>query len=365
MSRPAANLRLGRSLLFSAFLASCLLASAAFPGSPPSLRGAVSVLGVHLLRDGAVWTPHGVVSVAFVAPPAAQHGVFARAYEHYSSAELAAIKAWGADTVRFQVSQPGLDPQNPLYTESFLATVRGAVLAARKIGLNVIVSVQDESQSGETAPAPLPNAATRRVWNVLSPLFNGDLGILYEILNEPRLPATAANWVAWAESMNEAIRTIRASGARNVVIADGLLFAERLNGAPPLTDPAGEVAYAAHPYAHNAEGQREDAWERKFGAFAKTAPVIVTEWTTVPKFYCDADTPSSALAFVRSLHARGIGLTAFAFDFGANRFGSVVQDFRGTPSTYADGVQCGDPGFGPGVMVQDWYRTGVVPNSVR
>ena len=327
--------------------------------------GAITVSGSYLLRDGAVWTPHGLVSIAFVAPPAAQQGVFVNAYKHFSKDELAAMRAWGADTVRIQVSQPGLDPQNPLFTQSFVATVGAAVREARAAGLSVIVSVQDESQSGESNPASLPNEATQRVWQVLAPLFNRDTGILYELINEPQLPVNVANWAAWARSMDAVIMTIRNTGSRNVVVADGLNFAERLDGAPSLTDPLYQVAYAAHPYAHNAAGQTEQIWERNFGSAARTVPVIITEWTTVPKYYCDMNTAVSALAFLHFLQARGIGLTAFAYDFGANRFGSVVQDFKGTPSTFAGGLQCGQPGFGPGTLVQDWYETGFVPNQTE
>lgn len=355
--------RTGRRWLLTSWLFVGGLATAAATGQGPT--GAVSVSGNHLLRDGVPWVSHGFVCIAFVAPPAAQRGRFLDAYQHFSRDELAGMKAWGADTVRFQVSQPGLDPQNPLHTARFVAAVKNAVLDARSVGLNVIVSVQDESQSGEANPVSLPDAATRRVWQVLAPLFNGDAGILYEIINEPRLVATPDHWAAWAAAMNEQIAAIRQTGSRNVVVADGLNFAERLDGAPPLVDPENKVAYASHPYSHKAEDQTPQVWEQKFGRFARSAPVIVTEWTTIPKFYGDQDTPASALAFLHYLQARGIGLSAYAYDFGANRFGSTVQDYQGTPSTFAHGIQAGAPGFGPGVLVQRWYRTGAVPDTLQ
>ena len=109
------------------------------PADAVATTGAVTVRGNHLLRDGVPWIPHGVMMVAFVAPPAVQHGVFTGAYAHYSADEMAGAKAWGADVVRFQVSQPGTDPQNPLYTTEFVEKVRGAVLASRAAGLDVIV----------------------------------------------------------------------------------------------------------------------------------------------------------------------------------------------------------------------------------
>ncbi|MBE7157958.1 MAG: cellulase family glycosylhydrolase, partial [Rhodospirillales bacterium] len=228
-----------------------------------------------------------------------------------------------------------------------------------------IVSVQDESQSGEAHPVALPDAATQRVWQVLAPLFNGDRGILYEILNEPQPAPNPAHWKAWAAAMNAQIAAIRRTGSRNVIVADGLNFAERVGGAPHLSDPANQVAYASHPYFHHAADQTPAVWEEKFGRFARTAPVIITEWTTIPKYYSDRNTPTAALAFLRYLQSRGIGLTAFTYDFEGDKFGSVVHGFAGTPSTFANGIRPGDPDFGPGTLVQQWYRTGAVPATIQ
>ena len=343
-----------------------LPALTAAPSAAAKTSGTVSVAGNTLLRDGAVWVSHGVVSIAFVAPPAAQSGVFLDAYQHYSTDELAAMRVWGADTVRFQVSQPGLDPKNALFDLNFAFTVIQAVRDARAEGLNVIVSVQDESQSGQEGQSTvLPNAATRRVWQMLAPFFNGDRGILYEMLNEPQLPPNPANWAAWACAMNEVITTIRQTGSKNVVVADGLGYAEHLDGAPALTDPENEVAYAAHPYFHSAADQKPQAWATKFGNFAQTAPVIITEWTTIPSYYHDANTAHAALKFLHYLESRGIGLSAYAYDFSGDLFGSVVHGFDGVPSTFANGLEPDEPDYGPGTLVQQWYLTGSVPTTLE
>lgn len=311
----------------------------------------VSIRGGQLVRNGQSWTPHGLVQIAFVAPPAAQTGVFAEAYRRYSPSDYAQMRRRGMDCVRIQVSQPGLDPQNRLFDPVFRARVVDAVRAARAAGLVAIVSVQDESQSGESDVAALPNDATRRVWRSLAPEFADDSGVMYELLNEPNLPPSPENWRLWADAMNHTIAVVRRTGAQNVVVADGLLYAERLGAAPDLDDPAGQVAYASHPYAHDANGQKPAAWDRKFGDFAARHPVIVTEWTTVPTYYCDADTPRYAAAFLAYLERRGIGLTTYAWDFSGPKFGSAYHGFPPQPTTY-EGKSCGDPGFGPGMLVE-------------
>ena len=303
------------------------------------------------MRNGHPWAAHGLVQIAFVAPPAAQTGVFVEAYRNYSPTDYAQMRRRGFDSVRIQVSQPGLDPQSRLFDPAFRGRVVDAVRAARAAGLVAIVSVQDEKQSGETDVAALPNDGTRRVWRSLAPIFAGDDGVVYELLNEPNLAPSPGNWRLWADAMNRTIAVVRRAGARNVVVADGLLFAERLGAALDLDDPTGQVAYGSHPYAHDANGQRPASWDQKFGDFARRHPVIVTEWTTVPQYYCDADTPRYAAAFIDYLERRGIGLTAYAWDFSGPKFGSAYHGFPAQPTSY-EGKVCGDPGFGPGMLLE-------------
>ena len=338
----------------------------------PPTPGKVHVSGTTLLRDGAPWTPHGLNMIAFVAPPAAQSGVFLQAYQHYSPAELSSLRTWGADTVRFQVSQPGLDPQNALYTQTFLDQVHAAVLDARAAGLNVLVSIQDEAQSGEQTPMQLPNAATLRVWSELAPLFNDDTGILYELMNEPEPGPSAANWTDWQNAMNAVIAEVRATGSTNVVVADGLSYATSLNGAPSLTDSAHEVVYAVHPYFHSADAETSSAWDTKWGTFAATSPVLVTEWTTVANaaqsgstYFCDSTTAGAALALLDYLAAKKIGMIAFAYDFSGNVFGSAAYGFPAKSSSFAGDAGCGSAGYGPGTVLQDWFRTGAVPTTLE
>jgi hypothetical protein len=321
------------------------------------------------MRNGVLWNPHSVQLIAFVAPPAAQTSYFTAAYAHFSNAEISALQAWGADTVRIQVSQPGADPQNSLYTAAFVSQVQAAVAFARSIGLNVILCDQDESQSGETNPAAVPNAATIRVWQNLAPLFNADTGILYETMNEPSLVPNAANWATWQTAQNAVIAAIRATGSKNVIIADGLNYAEVLNGAPALTDPLNSIAYAAHPYFQS--GFTNSTFATAFGNYASSAPVIVTEWSTTTAQYCDANTPALALYLLQYLQSRNIGINGYAYDnpglanYNLGTEGTIVQDFSGTPTTFANNIQCGALGFGPGKLLQDWYRTGTVPTTLQ
>ena len=375
----AAAFSLACALLLSPFSGSALAAPPQphAPGAPPRT---ITVRGTSFLLDGRPWTPHGVVSVAFNQAPAVreqQNGLFAQAYRHLDAAELQAMRAWGADSVRFQVSQPALDPQDKLYAPGFLPEIEHAVQEAHDAGLPVILSVQDEKGSGEpNPPTPLPNAATARVWQQLAPAFRSDRAAMFELLNEPEPLPNPPDWAAWQRSMNSTIRVIRQTGAANVLIVDGLNFAERLSDAPRLNDPLGQLAFADHPYPHNAEDQTEAGWDRKFGRFAATAgaPVLITEWSDENEpdnvfAYCDSSTPEATLTFLRYLDSRHIGLMAMAWDLPNQpkvpRDGRLMRDFNGTPTTLSGGTSCHDPQFGPGTVVQQWYRTGEVPRTLE
>jgi len=342
-------------------------------GTTPTVTGKITVSGTNVLRDGTPWVMHGAQIIAFVAPPAAQTTYFLAAYQHYSTAELLALQSWGANAVRFQVSQPGLDPQNALFNAAFLTQIQGAVTYARSIGLNVIVCVQDEVQSGETSPAMVPNAATVRVWQELAPLFNADTGIMYEILNEPYLTPSTQNWATWQTAMSTVIAAIRATGSTNAMIADGLSYAQILTGAPAPTDALNQVIYAEHPYFEGTTTELPATWAANWGTFAATEPVMITEWSTTTTNYCDANTPTAALGLLQYIAAHNLGLNGNAYDNPGSvtignyaTLGSIVQDFNGTPTTFlGTGAACGGVGFGPGKLIQNYYKTGSVATVLQ
>jgi len=333
--------------------------------------GKVTISGNELLKDGVQWTPKGLQLNAFVASPAVAAGVYLQAYQHFTLGELSSLQTWGADTVRFQIGQPELDPQSSLYTAAFVAQVQAAVTQARTLGLNVILSVQDAASTGETAPTSLPNAGTTRAWTTLLTVANGDQGILFEMFSEPPLSSTPTNWTSWQTAFQALVTAIRGAGAKNVLLIDGLegggtTFA----GAPALSDPLGQMGYAVEPWFF-ANYRTTAAYDTAFGNLAATNVVVATAWSTLNggayTEYCGPTTPADAQTLLNYLLTKKIGVTGFAFDDPGvgttlDLIGTVVQDLNGTPTSFAGGtLVCGDAGFGPGAMMQTEFKTGVVP----
>lgn len=383
------------------FCAAVLASSASnLSAQNAELTGQVTVAGNQLMRDGKPWLPHGYFQIAFAVPPAAfgitlpggkpSNPAFQIAYTNYSPTEYADMRRFGADSVRINIAEDGADPDNSYYFDrQWLKKVVGAIQSARAAGLSVIISIQDEEQTG-SKKSKLPNAATQRVWRELAPIFGHDRGVLFELYNEPNLHPksspdqvpSAADWELWAKAMNETLTLVRAVGAVNVVVADGLVDAQQLSGAPQLNDPLNQVAYASHPYPSGSTeaigdyNQTENAWNQKFGDLAETEPVIVTEWGT--GYFCDSKTPQAVVNFLTYLQKHNVGLEAVAWDWGLYTFASAVQGFPNsvlsslltpTGSAACSAATGFTPGmgkgsktaFGPGKVIESWYLSGKVP----
>ena len=342
----------------------------------PTGSGAAQVIDNKLTRDGRPWTPHGFYQIAFEVPPAVAAQLATRtvdpqtfwqiAAQNYSPQEYVDMRRAGADSVRLQVAQTGMDPENPLFDSRYAAKAIGAVLSARKAGLTVILSIQDEPQTGSVTQAPLPDDATRRIWTYLAPIYGRDPGVIYELYNEPSPAPSPQNWTAWKSAMDETIRTIRNMGARNVLVADGLGQGKVLDGAPLLDDPDNQVVYSSHPYANNADQQLQNFYAAEFAAFSQRAPVIISEWG--PTFYCDQNTASYTVEFQKFINGLGIGLEAAIWDFSGPHFRTVNWNFPATQTSTFIGPEghvqsCAVDGNGPGKTVEAWYRSGTPPNS--
>jgi len=330
----------------------------------PFSGGQVVVAGKELLRDGRPWIPHAFYQIAFEVAPAdlarADHKFWTTAYQHYTPKEYQGMHEAGADSVRLQISQAAADPTSPKFDKAFLDKALDAVRAARQAGLTVIVSIQDESHVPGDKPIDLPDNGTRRVWQEIAPQFANDQGVLYELLNEPRLKPNPLDWQQWAQAMNATIQTVRLAGARNVVIADGLDIGQVIDGAPMLADS--QVAYASHPYALNGSDQTRGAWDAKFGTFVQHAPVIITEWGS-GAYYCDTNTPESTVKFINYLQEHRVGLVIGTWDWAPGGFGSYRWDFPNGKLSKFSGLACRQNGYGSGEVVRTWYKTGVPANS--
>jgi len=301
-----------RGWLAAAALALCLAGTAGAGRAADD----VSVEGNRFYRDGAPWVAEGVTLVGLASPEQrlGKRPTYAAARAAFGSGTLAEVERYGADLVRFQVSQAGLDPKSKTYDPSYRDDVLDAIALTRAAGLNVIVSMR-LALTGPRELPHLPTATTRRAWRALAGDLGGDRGILLEIFNEPSVdPRTPAEWKPWQDSMQSVIDVLRKAGAENVLLVDGAQYARSFAGAPLLDDPLGQIGYAVHPYLGR-YNQTRAQWQRKFGDLARTHPVMATEFNAqAGGSYCRPELAEQAADLLEYLHQQRIGLVAWALD---------------------------------------------------
>jgi hypothetical protein len=324
------------------------------------------------------WLSRGVVLQGFVRPLATlqteaptdqEAAALLNARMNYDAVELAAIKAYDADTIRFQISQPALDPNSPLHDANYFNDVVSAIKTARQAGFVVMIMMQDEAITGETSQHPLPINETQSDWDLLTTAFGSDRGVVFELYNEPNLLASPANWQLWlsggsvqeqqqtqsAIGMQSLINHIRGNGAENVFVLDGLgvigpdettrELAGTLEGMPAVTDPLNRLVYAVHPYQHGLTD--ESQWDVDFGTPSRSLPVWADEWSAPEGLALGLGSLTSyqvAVDLLNYLSAHSISLCTGAFD--VTQF--VVQAVPGWTLTNYDPTS---PMKGSGTLV--------------
>ena len=207
--------------------------------------------------------------------------------------------------------------------------------------------MDSQGENGLPNLACMPNDSTVRAWKTIAPSLIKDSGVMFELFNEP----CRANWdqgrKEWAKGIQLLIDTVRAMGAKNILLVDGLGFAQSTNDLFSLLHDAtpNRLALAVHPYfdglAKQPAVEPETYFTAHFGKDADRYPMIATEWNATETNGCvDQRTPVIALALVRYLQAHRIGLIGWGVD---SKYGKLVKDHEHyTPTDYQDFRGCLD-----------------------
>ncbi len=356
----------------------------------PTSTTDVGISGASFTLNGTPWIPKAFNISGFVSTPAYLQSQ-TRSPAKYNGwvadtncgpALFAAIKGWGADTVRFLVSQyflnlslnPPPSPPPAYYDPQYFANACSIIHQAREAGLVVEIAMQDEPESGGPMFHGLPTSETLDNWLALDREFGTDRGVMYELYNEPQqeppgthTPGTPtpaptcsagltsppvpsqADWALWlnggpayyppkytesftAIGMQPIITALRMNGATNTFVLDGLALATTLNGIPTVSDPTlNRIGYGIHQYLQGGTVGPCD-WELNFGNQSESLPIFVDEW-----FACENTKPGlagldsyqPAVDFLNYLREKGIGIGGWAIDTP----GYMVNDIPANPNT--------------------------------
>lgn len=352
----------------------------------------IDVQGRWLLKDGKIWIPRGVGLGAFTpAPwyqnpqPDARFG-FAGAAANFGPELLDAAKTWHVDSIRFLVSQPGLDPKSSIHSRRYVTSLIAGVNLCLKKGFVVTIAMQDQKHSGETDIKPLPTEQTVRAWDEIGPHFANNPYVMFELFNESGLVANQnpkLNLKLWMQGgahrhpdgkmrtyigHQTMVKAFRKRGWKNVIVVDTMPWARRIDRRMlAIKDPLKRLAFAVHPYSKMG-GTTPAQWDAGFGNAAKDVVVLVNEWfsnSKAPFSVQTYDLPEISDRFLGYLRDKRIPLWAFAFDIPS----TIVQNHKGTPNNWRrfglDNVRLGQAGAGCGKQVQEHFRILAESSAVK
>jgi hypothetical protein len=280
--------------------------------------------------------------------------------------DIAAIASfWHGNTVRLQVA-----PTNLLFGHdrtAFLAAVKSEVSYALSLGLDVWISAQYEHVSSLS----MPNQSTQKFWQEIAPIYRSDPRVWFDLFNEPRLggrkKSAASVWDTWENGssryvgMQVLVNTIRATGAKNVILAEGLIYAHTLSQVPSHALTGGNIVYEVHAYFVQPGFSTPASWVSNWGDLSSRYAVVVGEWSEYQsqKTSCVRDPRTLVPEFLNYLSDHDIGLIAWALLPGVLIRGTNVRDPTTFSSTapYACVLARMQDGQGAGASVLAYFAT--------
>ena len=255
-------------------------------------------------------------------------GEFTRVY-------YASIAERGANVIRVAV-HPERWVKDSAYSARYLEPI---IAWAQELDLYVIIDWHYIGNVATGAGSQMPKIShhaldlTLEFWKQTANRFKDVPNVLFEIFNEPE----SISAQLWRSSAQKIVDTIRASGAKQIIVVGGIDFGKDLSWvlAGALEDD--NLVYASHIYPEH----KRDQWPIWFGKVSQRYPVLITEWgfmqsdERASNRHLVGNTHTYAEPLLAYLEERGIGWVAcwydevwlppmFHADGGATAFGDFV-----------------------------------------
>ena len=290
------------------------------------------------------------------------HGIFDGPTDQ---ASISAMKAWGINAVRIPLNEGcwnGESYVNPAYAG---ANYQNAIKAyVRLLNTNGMVAILDLHWSDGRYPLhclsgearclkPMPDAAQSiPFWTSVANTFKGNNAVIFDLFNEP-FPERAAHsevagWQCWRSGgtcqgigypvagMQTLVDTVRATGARNVILLGGLAYANDLTGwlANEPSDPDHNLAASWHSYNFNACSSLA-CWTSEVAPVMAQVPVVAGE---IGQNDCASGYISALMNWLDSQSSSYLAW-AWNADFPCASGPSLITSYAGTPTSYGAGYQ--------------------------
>ncbi|TMC54777.1 MAG: hypothetical protein E6J20_02240 [Chloroflexi bacterium] len=262
-------------------------------------------------------------------------------------ASIAAMAAWGINVVRVPFNEDcwlGINGINPSFAgANYQSAITGFVTRLRAHGLYVILDNQFAGAGTTQASTILPMADADHapaMWTSVANAFKGDRGVIFDLYNEPH----DISWTCWANGcqvtggvnfvsayqaagMNSMVSAVRAAGATNVILMQGLSWGYDLSGWLANRPSDAQTMAGIHNYGVSG-WDTPTIWNNIYAPTAAQVPVTFGEMGF--DVYIETIMPWA--------DAHGIGYLAWTWDTWGNQQ-ALISDYAGTPTTYGLGFK--------------------------
>ncbi|MBG0851193.1 cellulase family glycosylhydrolase [Streptomyces spinoverrucosus] len=282
-------------------------------------------------------------------------------------ASVKAIADWNANTVRIPLNEEcwlGTSNIKPEYAgANYINAVKDLVARVKAHGMTPMLELHwswgqyTGNSAGcadvhATCQKPMPNMEyTPSFWTSVANTFKDDPTVVFDLFNEPypdRATATAAQaWTCWRDGgtcpgigyevagMQDLIDAIRATGARNVILAGGLAYSNDLSQwlTYKPTDPTGNLAAAWHVYNFNACAN-ESCWDSTLAPVAAQVPLVAGE---IGENSCAHSFVDRVMAWFDARALSYLGWTWNTWNCSSGP--ALISSYDGTPTSYGIGLR--------------------------
>ncbi|MYY85189.1 MULTISPECIES: cellulase family glycosylhydrolase [unclassified Streptomyces] len=282
-------------------------------------------------------------------------------------AAVRAIADWKANTVRIPLNEEcwlGTANIDPKYGGSnYRTAIDQLVRRVQNHGMTPILELHwsHGQYTGNSAGCadvhascqkPMPNARyTPAFWTSVATAYKNDPEVVFDLFNEPyperATPTTGQAWACWRDGgtcqgigyevagMQDLLDAVRATGAKNLVLAAGIAYANDLSGwvrhAP--RDPAGNLAAAWHVYNFNA-CSTEDCWNRTLAPVAAAVPLVAGE---IGENTCAHGFIDRVMKWFDDRGFSYLGWTWNTWDCSSGP--ALISSYDGTPTPFGSGLR--------------------------
>ncbi len=271
-------------------------------------------------------------------------------------ASVNAIASWRVNAVRLTLNEDCWlrinGARNAYSGKSYRDAISAYVKLLNSKGIIVILDLQWVAP-GTTTPftqLPMPDADhSNDFWWSVASAFKDNSSVIFNLFNEPHpneggncwrdgsiAPYTApCNSIGYAVAgMQSLIYKVRQAGARNVVMLDGWGWANYLGGIPysTPTDPQKNVMISAHIYT-NSGCKTADCFNQQYKPVMAKYPVIFGEIGQYDGKHNFID------PVMQWADQNNVGYLGWAWDTYNDDFPSLIKDYKGTPTTFGQGLK--------------------------